>query len=823
MQKSRRSLISLIPSCHVTRAQGYAALFVQHEYGIFGGVDGAFLAPLLKGTNAALILTLHTVLQAGPPVDGGAGHALIAAAAAHVVLSPGGCVTSRAWSDAAAAWPEVGDIADASASASASGRKRHSASPPPRRAAGAGALASAAPPALPPRPRGACAYIPHGVPTLPSCDALDRAAAQAALLPRAAALTLLVGGLLGPGKGIETVIAAMPIILAAMPSAVLLVAGAPHPGLPSPAGYLRSLAAAAAHVGARHAVHFLPGYLSDDDLHALYGAADVFICAHTGAEQASPACDALFVRPLVPELTLSPALFLPPEQISSGTMVMALAAGAAVIATPFAQAAELLAGGAGLLVPFDDPPAIAAAVLRLADGPTRARFAAAGVAAVAGRAWPAVGAAYAALAAEAAAAAAAAANGNLSSSSSMFGGGAADVARGAGAVGVANAGSGAVALQRRGFGGSSGSGAAAAAFLLHPSGHHHRIGWAASETWLLRDDAAAPRGMAPPHALLLQAAHVSCRQRRWAGGRGPHATRVARALDDDATSSRVTRLAAAAPHGAALLLQDWAGPLARERGRLRAVVRRRITVPVSSAQSAHSASASGRFFLELHARLEGPALRAGAAAWLTSGLDQLDVGGSVGVAAWRTLRTEGPLGDALIERPCEGGGGGGGGGGPSSAAAALQHGDAEEAPPPRAVVAAALLGEDAGGRRCSVTLRAARPDADAAFDDAGNATASASASSLTAAAPFFRVSVACGAAGAIHSLSLEVPMAAAAAHAAAHARVVARAPREATLALAVTWTCEAARGEADEEEEAAAFAADAAAAVAARAATTGAA
>jgi glycosyltransferase involved in cell wall biosynthesis len=261
--------------------QGYAALFVQHEYGIFGGVDGAFLAPLLKGTHAPAILTLHTVLQAGPPVDGGAGHALVAAAAAHVVLSPGGCVTTAAWSAAAAAWPEVDDAAG---TAAASRGKRGAAAP--RKAGAAGAVASAAPPVLPPRAAGVCAYIPHGVPTLPSCDASDRAAAQASLLRRPAALTLLVGGLLGPGKGIETVIAAMPIILASLPSAALLVAGAPHPGLPSPAGYLRSLAAAAAAAGARHAVHFLPGYLLDDDLHALYGAADIFICAHTGAEQA---------------------------------------------------------------------------------------------------------------------------------------------------------------------------------------------------------------------------------------------------------------------------------------------------------------------------------------------------------------------------------------------------------------------------------------------------------------------------------------------------------------------------------------------------------
>ncbi len=43
-------------------------------------------------------------------------------------------------------------------------------------------------------------------------------------------------------------------------------------------------------------------------------------------------------------------------------MLLAMASGAAVIATPFAQAAELIDGGNGVVVPFNDSTAIARAV-----------------------------------------------------------------------------------------------------------------------------------------------------------------------------------------------------------------------------------------------------------------------------------------------------------------------------------------------------------------------------------------------------------------------------------------------------------------------------
>jgi glycosyltransferase involved in cell wall biosynthesis len=83
------------------------------------------------------------------------------------------------------------------------------------------------------------------------------------------------------------------------------------------------------------------------------------------------------------------------EQVTSGVLAEAVAAGKPVVSTRFPHAVELLSGGAGLLVPQRDPDAIGAALRRLITEPGLASVMAASARELAaGLLWPAVAEEY---------------------------------------------------------------------------------------------------------------------------------------------------------------------------------------------------------------------------------------------------------------------------------------------------------------------------------------------------------------------------------------------------------------------------------------------
>lgn len=181
--------------------------------------------------------------------------------------------------------------------------------------------------------------IPHGVPDLPFTDSnfyKDEFGTQGKHV-------LLTFGLLSANKGIENVIQALPAMLARHPNVVYMVSGVTHPHVLRHEGdkYRHYLQNMVKELGVESSVIFRNHFESPQGLVELIGAADIYITPYK--HQA---------------------------QVVSGTLVYALSAGKAIISTPYLHAIELLDRERGVLVPFDDPEAIAQRTIALLDDET---------------------------------------------------------------------------------------------------------------------------------------------------------------------------------------------------------------------------------------------------------------------------------------------------------------------------------------------------------------------------------------------------------------------------------------------------------------------
>jgi glycosyltransferase involved in cell wall biosynthesis len=147
--------------------------------------------------------------------------------------------------------------------------------------------------------------------------------------------TLLTWGLLGPGKGVEWVIDAMGIIADDLPHVRYVVAGQTHPKVFERDGdrYRNMLMDRAVEREVADRVLFDSKYRTLDDLGALVAGSSVVVLPYDST-----------------------------DQITSGVLVDALAAGRPVIATEFPHAVELVGDGTGLLVAHRNPDAIASAI-----------------------------------------------------------------------------------------------------------------------------------------------------------------------------------------------------------------------------------------------------------------------------------------------------------------------------------------------------------------------------------------------------------------------------------------------------------------------------
>jgi polysaccharide biosynthesis protein PslF len=179
---------------------------------------------------------------------------------------------------------------------------------------------------------------------------------------------VLTWGLLGQGKGLEWGIRAMALLRDRGVTGEYVIAGATHPNVRRAEGesYRRSLLDLARNLGVADSVVLADEYLSDEGLAQLISESSLFLLPYDSR-----------------------------EQITSGVLVEAIAAGGPVVATRFPHATELLSTGAGLLVDHRDPIAIADAVEHiLRDGEASQRMRARSRELAAEMAWDRVGASY---------------------------------------------------------------------------------------------------------------------------------------------------------------------------------------------------------------------------------------------------------------------------------------------------------------------------------------------------------------------------------------------------------------------------------------------
>lgn len=289
--------------------RGDDVVVIQHEYGLYGGPDGASILDVVAALDGPIVVVAHTVLSEPTANQRDVLERLCAAADAVVVMT-------------------------------ATARRRL-------------ITGFHVDPTI-------VVVIPHGA-TIPSRRTSDQLAPGRP--PR-----LLTWGLLGPGKGIEWAIDALSELGDVLPRPEYVIAGATHPKVRERDGesYREMLVARAAASSASIPVIFDDRYRDLGSLTELIESADLVVLPYDSR-----------------------------DQVTSGVLVDAVAAGRPVVSTTFPHAVELLASGAGIVVPPRDPLALGRAIRSVLTDDRRAAAMAAEARRLAPRlAWPAVARRY---------------------------------------------------------------------------------------------------------------------------------------------------------------------------------------------------------------------------------------------------------------------------------------------------------------------------------------------------------------------------------------------------------------------------------------------
>lgn len=205
---------------------------IQHEYGIFGGTDGAYILDFLAELRRPSIATLHTVLDRPTASQRLIVQKMSALCECLVVMSHLGVELLEK-------------------SYGISSENTH--------------------------------IIPHGIPEMRDVER-DLNKAKFGVTGKHVLLTF---GLISPSKGIEVVIRALPKLVAEFPDLIYLVVGATHPEVARLVGekYRLSLKREVESLALRDHVVFRDQFVDDDELCSYLQAADIYITPYQNEAQ----------------------------------------------------------------------------------------------------------------------------------------------------------------------------------------------------------------------------------------------------------------------------------------------------------------------------------------------------------------------------------------------------------------------------------------------------------------------------------------------------------------------------------------------------------
>jgi glycosyltransferase involved in cell wall biosynthesis len=260
---------------------------IQHEFGIYGGAEGRGLYQFLAKIRKPVVTTLHTVLSSPQPRIREMVRALAEKSERLMVMNP---------------------------LANQILRRDYQVSP------------------------RKLSFLHHGAPA-PLAEPRERVKERLGVGGRRVMCTF---GLVGPGKGLEYALRALPAATARHPELIYLIVGETHPGEQRNGvdDYRATLTQMIHDLQVQDNVRFVNHYLTKEEIVSYLAATDIYITP-----------------------------YLNPHQICSGTLAYAMAAGRAIVSTPYLHARFLLGHERGVLVEFANPDSIAQAVTRLLDAP----------------------------------------------------------------------------------------------------------------------------------------------------------------------------------------------------------------------------------------------------------------------------------------------------------------------------------------------------------------------------------------------------------------------------------------------------------------------